>query len=416
MILQRSVRVLLSVALPAILAALAANHTFYDSSISATFYPYIFASVIYIHLRLAFRWKDLAGILIVGILFILLDVFVLHPHTVYWTSCISFLGMGSLVVMGLRATWCEKEERTRVLLALIPGALILGSNFFAGYLHLWTEKAHPKVLDLYLYSFDSSLKLPIAFWFGQAFATAPLLERVSTAFYVGLPFALALVYAGQAVRLRVRAIPVVAALLLAGPLGGVFYNLFPALGPVHVFGQRFPWDPLPVESVRRLLVAPVPLEGLRNAMPSLHMGWALLCFWYSRGLSLWERSIALAFVVFTFCATLGTGEHYFIDLVVAVPFALLIQAMFTTALEWSDPRRWLPICFGLAATVGWLVALRFALPFFWISTLLPWTACVLTVALSFLARRGLKDPAVGIGAPAGSVWFSPARTATETTP
>ena len=414
MIFQRTVRLLVSLLVLAVLLKLAASNLFYDSSIASEFYPLVFASVLFMHLRLACRWKDVAGTLLFGGLFIALDVFVLHPHQITLTAWVSFLGMASLLVMSLRAVWEDAEDRKRILLALIPGAFILGSNFFAGYLHLWTQKAHPKVLDLYLYSFDSSLRIPVVFWLGQAFARWPAFRAISMVFYVGLPFTVALAYAGQAARLRNKAIPIVVAFLITGPLGGIFYNLFPALGPIHLFGQRFPWSPLPAESARRLFLEPVAIEGLRNAIPSLHMAWTLLAWWYSRGLSVWERALAMAFVVFTIFATMGTGEHYFIDLVVAVPFALFIQALCATQLEWSDSRRWQPMLLGLAVTLLWLITLHFAVRLFWISPALPWAACAATIACCWLARQGLRNPAVGIiGRPPAS---SPDLTATVAAP
>ncbi len=415
MIFQRALRLLASLLVFAVLLWLAASNLFYDSSIASEFYPLVFASVLFMHLRLAFRWKDVAGILLFGALFIVLDVFVLHPHRITLTAWLSFLGMASLLVMSLRVIWESGEDRNAVLLVLVPGALILGSNFFAGYLHLWTQHAHPKVLDLYLYSFDASLHVPIVFWLGQAFVRWPVFRAISMVFYVGLPFAVALAYAGQAVRLRAKAIPIVVAFLITGPLGGFFYNLFPALGPIHLFGSRFPWTPLPADSARRIFLEPVPIEGLRNAIPSLHMAWTLLAWWYSRGLSLWERSLTMAFVVFTIFATMGTGEHYFIDLVVAVPFALFIQALCATALAWSDSRRWLPFLLGLAATVLWLMTLHFAVHVFWISPLLPWTACAATVTFCWLARRGLKDSAVGLAAPTAPGFLASANAAPEPT-
>jgi PAP2 superfamily len=400
MIFQTTLRRLASLLVLAVLLRLAASNLFYDSSIASEFYPLVFASVLFMHLRLAFRWKDVAGILLFGALFIVLDVFVLHPHRITLTAWVSFLGMASLMVMSLRAIWEEGEDRRAILLVLIPGAFILGSNFFAGYLHLWTQKAHPKVLDLYLYSFDSSLRIPIVFWLGQAFARWPAFRAISMVFYVGLPFTVALAYAGQTARLRNKAIPIVVAFLITGPLGGIFYNLFPALGPIHLFTSRFPWSPLPAESARRLFLEPVPIAGLRNAIPSLHMAWTLLAWWYSRGLSVWERGLAMAFVVFTIFATMGTGEHYFIDLVVAVPFALFIQALCVTALQWSDSRRWLPLLLGVSATLLWLATLHFAVHVFWISPVLPWAACAATIGFCWLARRGMQDAAVGIIAPA----------------
>jgi hypothetical protein len=124
----------------------------------------------------------------------------------------------------------------------------------------------------------------------------------------------------------------------------------------------------------------------------------------------------MAFVVFAIFATMGTGEHYLIDLVVAVPFALFIQALCTTALAWSDSRRWLLLLLGLAATLLWLTALHFAVHVFWISPVLPWASCIATVVFCWLARQGLKDAAVGIEALAPSTAFTPSNAAVEPAP
>jgi hypothetical protein len=394
---ERAWRVLLSVAIVAGVPALAASHIFYVSAIASTFYPYVFASVVFIHLRMRFRWVDSGGIVLLGVAFALLDQFVIHrSSTVYVVTWVSFLGMASLVIMGLNAVWLEGEERKTVLLALIPSILILASNHYAGYLHKFTENAHPKVLDLYLYSFDSSLHAPVAFWMGQIYEKWKLLGDVSFVFYVGLPFSLALVYAGQASRMRGKAIPIFVAFLLMGPIGGIFYNLFPALGPVHLFGARFPWEPLAADQARRLLLEPVAIPGLRNAIPSLHMGWTLMSWWYSRGLSVWERGLAMLFVVFTIVATMGTGEHYFIDLVVAFPFVLFLQAMCATELKWNDSRRLAPFAFGLATLLIWLWALRHWPQLFWYSVAIPWILCALTIGVSEKLRRGFRDVVVGI--------------------
>jgi PAP2 superfamily len=394
---ERVWRVLLSIAIVVGVPALAASHVFYVSAIAGAFYPFIFASVIFIHLRMRFRWMDVAGIVVLGAVFAMLNLFVIHrAEVVYLVSWISFLGMASIVIMGLNAVWLAGEERKTVLLALVPSVLILASNHYAGYLHKWTENAHPKVLDLYLYSFDSSLHAPIAFWTGQAYAKWKTLGDVSFVFYVGLPFSLALVYAGQALRLRGKAISIFVAFLLMGPIGGILYNLFPALGPAHLFNDRFPWHPLATEQARRLFLEPVAIPGLRNAIPSLHMGWTLMALWYSRGLSVWERGLAMLFVLFTVVATMGTGEHYLIDLVVAFPFVLFLQAMCATALEWNDSRRLAPFAFGLATVLVWLWALRFWPHFFWYSPAIPWILCALTIGLTEKLRRGFRDAIVGI--------------------
>ena len=73
-----------------------------------------------------FRWSDVGGILLFGAAFLLFDVFVLQHRHIYVVSWASFLGMGSLVVMGLRAIWSEGEERRLILLAFIPYLVLRG--------------------------------------------------------------------------------------------------------------------------------------------------------------------------------------------------------------------------------------------------------------------------------------------------
>jgi hypothetical protein len=121
------------------------------------------------------------------------------------------------------------------------------------------------------------------------------------------------------------------------------------------------------------------------------MAWVLLVWWYSRGLSWWERSIAMLFLVFTMLATLGTGEHYFIDLIVAFPFALLIESVCAYSLKTTDRRRVLAFCVGLAGTLGWFALLRQGTHFFWMSPALPWTFCAATVIVSLLSERSLQQ-------------------------
>ena len=119
------------------------------------------------------------------------------------------------------------------------------------------ETAHPKVLDLYLYSFDCSLGFQPSFLLGRAFQTWHWLRSVSYFFYLGLSVPIAAVYAGQLVRNRKSALPVMFALLYCGPIGAIFYNIFPALGPVHLFHQDFPWHPLAISQAKQLLLEPM---------------------------------------------------------------------------------------------------------------------------------------------------------------
>jgi hypothetical protein len=64
-----------------------------------------------------------------------------------------------------------------------------------------------------------------------------------------------------------------------------------------------------------------------NGIPSMHMGFALICFLYAEGRL---RRIFGGFIVLTIAATLGLGEHYTVDLVAAIPFVF--------ACEWAAQR------------------------------------------------------------------------------
>jgi hypothetical protein len=216
----------------------------------------------------------------------------------------------------------------------------------------------------------------------------PWIRFAALIFYIGLAIPIAVIYAGQLVRIKEKSFPVMLAFLITGPLGILFYNLFPASGPRYVF-HSFPLDLLPLDQVRRLLLEPISIEGPRNAIPSLHMAWTLLAWWYSRGLSWWERVLAFVFIAFTVLATLGTGEHWFVDLVVAFPFALLIQAICAYPVSWKDSRRLAAFLFGLLGTVTWFVALRYAEKLFWASPFVPWTLVTSTIALTCILQAKL---------------------------
>src|SRR2546430_8799991 len=60
--------------------------------------------------------------------------------------------------------------------------------------------------------------------------------------------------------------------------------LLPDLGPIHIFHDAFPWHPLSFTQLHKLFVEPLPIAGPRNAIPSLHMAWVILAWWFSRGL------------------------------------------------------------------------------------------------------------------------------------
>jgi hypothetical protein len=144
-----------------------------------------------------------------------------------------------------------------------------------------------------------------------------------------------------------------------------------------------------------LILETLAVKGPRNAIPSLHMTWVLLVWWNSKRLAWWIRVVALAFVIFTVLATLGIGEHYFVDLVVAFPFALMVQSMCLYSVSLQQSCRRTALLFGTFASLTWMALISFATPFFWISPVIPWAMVTVTIFVSsFLARR-LQSAEVG---------------------
>jgi hypothetical protein len=390
--LTRATKIVLTLPLIAAFAWLGCSAQFYNEALVSAFFGFALASVIIIHFRIHPSWQDALLVLAGTILLAVLDFHLLHFKQAIM-AWFSFAGLSSLFILGLRTVWAKDANGRLLLLAFLPSLLFVTSEYFADNLLQWTSAVHPKVYDLYLFSFDSSLHVQIPFLVGQAFSLWPNLRAAGLLFYIGLPIPIALIYAGRVLRVHEKAIASFVAFLATGPVGILFYNVLPALGPVHVFGQAFPWHPLPTDQAARLLAEPIALTGAPNAIPSLHMAWVLLVWWYSRGLSWWERTIAFAFLFFTTLATVGTGEHYFVDLVVAFPFALLMESLCAFELPLGERQRLTALGFGLFATLAWLLALRYAVRFFWISAVLPWTLCVLTIALSLAFDRKLERAA-----------------------
>jgi hypothetical protein len=363
---------------------------FYSEALVSAYFALTLIGATIIHFRIHPSWRDAFLVILGSLLFAAIDFQLLHfkPMIAGW---LSFAGLTSLLIMGVEVVWTEGESRKLHLLTFAPSVLFVTSEYFADDMLKWAATVHEKVYDLYLYTFDASLHVQIPFIVGRQFAQHPSLRVTALVAYIGLSIPIAFVFAGQVRRVREKALQCFAAFLLTGPIGILFYNFVPALGPAHLLHQDFPWRPLPTEQAARIFLEPIALAGPRNAIPSLHMAWVLLAWWYSRGLSWWERGIALFYLIFVGLATLGTGEHYFIDLVVAVPFALFVEALFAFDLPWTAAKRISGITFGLLSTLAWLASLRFTPHIFWSTPILPWTPCAATVAFILYLESSLHS-------------------------
>src|SRR5580693_6300820 len=367
-----------------------ASADFYEIAIISAYFAITLIGATIIHLRVTPSLRDVGLVALGTLVFAFIDFRVHHFQPTFF-GWISFAGISSLATMGIESVWTEGGQRKTHLLAFVPSLLFVTSEYFADNMLRWAATVHEKVYDLYLYSFDASLHAQIPFAVGRYFAQHSIVRQTSLLAYIGLSVPIAVVYAGQLRRTGSKALQCFIAFVITGPMGILFYNAVPALGPAHLFTKNFPWHPLAIEQVQHLFLEPVSLLGPRNAIPSLHMAWVLLAWWYSRGLSAAERAVAMFYLVFVALATLGTGEHYFIDLVVAVPFALFMESLFAYDLQLSDSNRLRGVAFGLLSTCAWLAALRFTRHVFWSTPILPWTLCAATVAVALYFESHLRD-------------------------
>src|SRR5208282_2328201 len=114
--------------------------------------------------------------------------------------------------------------------------------------------------------------------------------------------------------------------------------------------------------VSALSIAPMVLEKVaRNCIPSLHMTAALLIWWNTRRAGRWARVAAGAYLAVVFVTTLGYGEHYLIDLGVAVPFSLAMQGIWTNTVAFHCSEKRVAVIAGAVMASGWIVALRFGI-------------------------------------------------------
>ncbi len=315
------------------------------------------------------------------------------PHDHNWINTgagvMSLFGLGAFLMLGLRWLWSTGAERRKTYAVLAPGAAMVLFVLSAQRALSLANVLYAKTFDLYLYVFDGSLGFQPSFLMGRAMAASSLLRVACLLTYISLPFVMALVYALRLPKGTERpSWDIITLFLLAGLGGWALYNIVPATGPVYVFADSFPWRSLPYKSLPRLFLELVPVNSdiPRNAIPSLHMAWAMLLYWNTKGMSRSLRLFLAVYAGMTAVSTLGTGEHYFVDLVAGVPFALAVQAVVSPDHQADVSRRAVAAGAGLTLTMAWLLLIRVGARWMLVSPLLPWSL----VALSGVAVWRIK--------------------------
>jgi hypothetical protein len=245
-------------------------------------------------------------------------------------SALVAAGLGSLLALGARAvtSGAEGEDdwasfHLGVILPCFGMAMGLALDL--------TVPLHPRVFDPVVAALDGAFGQP-SFLVGRVADAHPGILTLMSFVYILLPVVMTAIIVLE--RRRAPAAPpaVLRSILLAAVIGYALYQIFPVVGPEPLLGSRFPWGgPVFVPGARSVIVSE--LAAPRNCMPSLHLGWALLLYWHGRLLGRGARAGTAVWLTLTALATLATGQHYFVDLIVAVPFAALIDVL----AHWASP-------------------------------------------------------------------------------
>jgi len=364
---------------------LAANN--FAAILQTRFLPYCLLGTFAIHMwtrpsRAEVIWTSaLAGV------FALSFIVFTHQFQADWPSlvaCGSFLGLASLFVLAVRV-FCLRGARQRdTCNTLIAGSIFGYSAVAIGFVLKLTATLQPRTYDLYLYAADMGFGWPLCAWVGHFVRDQLVLSKICGVGYECLPLLISLLLAYERSGRQALPIRVLPAFLGGGVAVYVLYNVLPAAGPTFAFESAFP-DHLP--ALASLAIQPIHLANApRNAVPSMHLACAVLIYWSCRRLPLWVRIGSALYIVFTLLATIGFGEHYVVDLVAALPYALSVQAACAPRALRERPAVWWTFATGAGLCIAWIAALRFAVALFH-SVAFTWLASVTTIAVCWVAQR-----------------------------
>ncbi len=184
------------------------------------------------------------------------------------------------------------------------------------------SRLRPLKYDLYIYRVDAIFGEP-SFRLGQIVLPHHGLDVVMQVSYSLLSLGMVGTFAVY-LWLRPAEIGKVARIFALNVFLAVgFYLLIPVCGPEFAFPQ-FPQLPALPLIPHRIALAAAP-----NGIPSVHTSTALLVLWLLRRWG-WGRFAATIFLVLTLLSTMSGGQHYFFDLLCAVPYA--------AGIVWLDSR------------------------------------------------------------------------------
>jgi hypothetical protein len=306
----------------------------------------------------------------------LLYVVTRHQSVPAMVGCI---GIGPGICLAWKATHEVRCIRYFLAAATLPLLALLSSVAVT----ISAQSSGP-VYDLTLARFDQAYLIPCHSAAVHLFTVIPGVEVLAFLVYAGLPviFAWAVLSDLECNR---SFLPFAFQITIAGVAGYVCYYILPAIGPRQAFGKAFA-DVLatPLSTGATLHVE----RNLpRNCMPSLHLTWVLMVYWRMGDPR--RRILAGAFVALTVLATIGSGEHYLVDLMVAVAFA--------SAIRWAFERQPLKAFAATVLTLMWICYFRFGFEAFPPHPAGVWVASAITILFPYFAGLVERFNSIGEG-------------------
>ena len=303
---------------------------------------------------------------------------------------LAMVGAGSFIVLGWRSASSVSKDDPQSASPFLQSTVLLVLVLASRFMLQATRPKGPFVFDSFLLAFDQTLgcrpALPEAL-----IRRMPLLNHAIEIAYNGTPLVAAMVCAAYTRYVERAHLQLLKVIVVAGVLGFLVYLLFPAVGPRYLpeltTGSLSPFS---LERSHNLLQ--IPLDVARNAMPSLHMAWALLIWLEARALPRPFRTVALAYMLLTPIIVLALGEHYLVDIVVAIPFSLLVESLCVDSQPIASSVRRRAAVTGTLITAGWLLLLRFGTPIFISSSIASWIFVIGSTGISAVMIHQLLGP------------------------
>jgi hypothetical protein len=171
-----------------------------------------------------------------------------------------------------------------------------------------------------------------AYLIGQWLLSHPALTTALWVCYMAVPLTLAMAY-GAAAGDPTRRHRLLWSWVVSSGFAVPLYLLCPVAGPAYAFAG---WPALPVG------VTGAPLEVteglLRTGMPSLHLTWVALTWYFAPARPTWLRPLLAAFFGITVVSTLGLGQHFIVDLFAAVPYMIAVGWIVTKLVRPASAR------------------------------------------------------------------------------